>query len=66
VEPERWRQVEELYHASLKVAADERPGFLKSACRDDVALYQEVESLLSYEEPAEEFIKAPAFEVQPG
>jgi eukaryotic-like serine/threonine-protein kinase len=63
VEPNRWRRVEDLYHALLNLPADERPAFLNDACRDDVALRQEVESLLSCEKPAENFLNKPAFEV---
>jgi serine/threonine protein kinase/Tfp pilus assembly protein PilF len=63
MEPERWHRVEELYHASLQVAPEERAGFLKAACGDDRGLRYEVESLLTYEESAEGFIEAPAFEV---
>ena len=48
-EPERLRRVEELYHSALRIAADQRTGFLKNACQGDAKLYQEVESLLAYE-----------------
>ncbi len=63
VNPERWHRVEELYNAALELAVDERMQFLKDACRDDPTLYQEIESLLSYEERDEQFINRPAFEV---
>ena len=61
MEPERWRRVEELYHASLQVATDQRAAFLKDACGGDEELLSEVESLLTHEESAEGFIEAPAF-----
>ena len=35
MEPERWRRVEELYHAALEVATEKRAGFLKDTCGDD-------------------------------
>ena len=63
MEPDRWRQVEELYHSALRVAADQRAGFLKDACRGDAKLCEEVESLLAYESSAKEFMETPAFEV---
>lgn len=63
MEPERWHRVEELYNAAIELAVDERMLFLKDACRDDPALYKELESLLSYEERAAQFIDRPAFEV---
>jgi serine/threonine protein kinase len=62
VEPERWRRVEELYHSSLRVAADQRTMFLKDACHGDAKLCEEVESLLAYESSAREFMETPAFE----
>ena len=63
MDPEHWRQVEELYHVSLKVAAEQRATFLQDACGSDEELRREVESLLTHEESAEGFIEAPAFEV---
>ena len=48
MEPERWRQVEELYHAALEVATEERARFLKATCGDDEQLHHEVESLLTH------------------
>ena len=61
--PERWRRIDELYHSALKVEADQRAVFLSTACQDDEELRREVESLLSYEKSAAEFIELPAFEL---
>ena len=63
MEPERWARVEELYHASLQVATGQRAAFLQEACRGDKELRHEVESLLTHEDSAANFIDAPAFEV---
>src|ERR1017187_5501411 len=63
MDPEHWRQGEEVYHASLKVAADQRARFLQDACGSDEELRREVDSLLTHEESAKGFIEAPAFEV---
>ncbi len=63
MEPERWRRVEELYHAALEVATEKRARFLKNACGDDAELHHEVESLLTHEGAAEGFIEAPAFQM---
>jgi eukaryotic-like serine/threonine-protein kinase len=62
VDPERWRQVEELYHATLRLPAERRTGLLEAACKDDCELRKEVESLLKYETSARDFIEKPAFE----
>ena len=32
MDPERWRQVEQLYHAALEKKPDERAAFLNQAC----------------------------------
>ncbi len=60
---ERWREIERLYHSVLKVPLDQRAAFLKRECPDDESLRAEVESLLSHEGSAEEFIESPAFDV---
>jgi Tol biopolymer transport system component/predicted Ser/Thr protein kinase len=63
MEPERWRRIEDLYHSALEVAEDQRATFVKQACAGDDALREEVESLLAYQKPAQDFIEAPAFEM---
>ena len=46
--PERWRDIERLYHAVLNRPAPERASFLASACGGDPDLRREVESLLAH------------------
>ncbi len=60
--PERWKQIEELYHAALERAESERAAFLKQACGGDEGLRREVESLLGFHQQAGSFIEAPALE----
>ncbi len=57
--PERWKQIEQLYHSSLKQEWSQRAAFLKEACTGDEELRREVESLLAFEPRAESFIEAP-------
>jgi Tol biopolymer transport system component len=45
--PERWEQVERLYHRALESPAAERLGVLDDLCAGDDELRQEVESLLA-------------------
>ena len=45
--PERWRQVEELYHAALTRDETARAAFLAAACAGDEGLRREVELLLA-------------------
>ena len=50
---ERFRQIEELYHAAMAVEPDCRAAMLGEACRGDEGLRKEVEALLAAEqEPA--------------
>jgi eukaryotic-like serine/threonine-protein kinase len=62
MEPERWKQVEQLCQAALEREESERAAFLKGACADDEALRREVETLLAHERQAENFMEAPALD----
>ncbi len=61
--PERWQHVKALLHSALERKADERAAFLVEACGNDVALREDLESLLVREEEASSFIEQPAVEV---
>jgi eukaryotic-like serine/threonine-protein kinase len=63
MEADRWRRIEELYHSALARKQGERQQFLADACKDDVGLRQEVESLLGADGKATGFIEAPAIQV---
>ena len=58
--PERWREIERLYHAALERDAGDRAAFLTRACGGDHALRREVESLFEYQDQAKDFIERPA------
>src|SRR5438093_2486294 len=47
--PDRWRQVADVYEAVLEREPTTRGAFLAQACRDDADLRREVESLLAQE-----------------
>jgi serine/threonine protein kinase/Tol biopolymer transport system component len=49
---ERWRQVEELFHAALARAPEERQPFLLEACSEDTELKRQVEHLISIDQRA--------------
>ena len=63
VEPERWRQVEDLCYRALDLDESRRAEFLEHSCEGDETLRREVESLLAHENEAEHFIDSPALEV---
>lgn len=59
--PERWEKVSELFHAASELHPAERDQFLTVACGLDEELRNEVESLLSAESKAGDFIADPIF-----
>jgi hypothetical protein len=46
--PDRWKDVERLYHAARAEAPEARPAFLAKACGGDEELQQELQSLLAH------------------
>jgi serine/threonine protein kinase/Tol biopolymer transport system component len=63
ITPERWRQIERLYHAALEREESQRAAYLHEVCAGDDALRQEVESLLAQQTAAGSFLETPALEV---
>ena len=62
--PERWSQIDNLYHAACDRSPGERSAFLVEACQGDSELRHEVESLL--QEPASDpFLERPALDDVP-
>jgi serine/threonine protein kinase/Tfp pilus assembly protein PilF len=58
--PERWQQVEEIFHAALSRVESERMAFLVHTCAGDSALRLEVESLLAQQASTGGFLDGPA------
>src|SRR5262245_45558581 len=56
INPDRWRQIGQLYHTALELEPEARAAFLDGACGDDVELRAEVESLLRARQHADGFI----------
>ncbi len=63
MEPDRWSQIERLYHSAAALESRERGIFLDRSCDGDPELRQEVESLLAQDQQAENFIESPALEI---
>src|SRR5262249_53675689 len=57
--PERWRRVEELFHAALDLSPDARGAFLEKACREDADLRRHVELLISNDVHAGSLLEKP-------
>jgi len=60
MQPERWRQIEDLFIAAFERDADQRAIFLDRACAGDGQLRDEVTSLLAAHEQAGSFLGQPA------
>jgi serine/threonine protein kinase/Tol biopolymer transport system component len=60
---ERWKRIEQLYHAALKLDEAHRAAYLQETCGGDESLRREVESLLAGEKYAEGFLESPALEL---
>jgi serine/threonine protein kinase/Tol biopolymer transport system component len=60
MQPERWQQIDQLFHSALELEPNRRAAFLAQECADDESLRIEVESLLASHEQAHDFIETPA------
>ena len=60
--PDRWRKIEEIYHAALEREGSQRAAFLAEACGGDDGLREEVESLLAHQDGAR-FLESPVVDV---
>ena len=58
MKPERWEQIEQLYHAALERELAARESFLAAACAGDEPLRRQVAALLAQDDSA--FLKTPA------
>jgi tetratricopeptide (TPR) repeat protein len=64
--PERWKQIESLYHDALELAPEYRLAFLDRICAGDEELRREVDSLLASHDDAGTFIDKPPDDVVAG
>jgi serine/threonine-protein kinase len=60
VNPERWLQIEGIFHGALEREPHERVSFLDRSCGDDSWLRGKVEALLRSHDVAGSFLKSPA------
>ena len=59
----RWNEINRLYNAAVEVEAKERTSFLEEACGADMELRREVESLLAYDQQAQQLLDRPAIQM---
>jgi serine/threonine protein kinase len=55
-----WQLVRSIFDDALRQSPEERPQFIRQACRKDESLQKEVESLLASLDSAETFLETPA------
>ena len=60
MDPKRWKQIEDLLQAALRVTPEKREDFVRRACAGDAELEREVRSLLSSERRAGDFLEESA------
>jgi hypothetical protein len=56
---DRWHHVSAIYHAARDRDLRDRPAFVAEACRGDVVLRQEVESLLAQDAGSDAILRTP-------
>jgi len=64
MKPERWQQIEKLFHSLLDLEPYKRAGFLAESCAGDESLREQIEALITAHDQAAGFIERPAFEVE--
>jgi non-specific serine/threonine protein kinase/serine/threonine-protein kinase len=57
---DKWQKINELFHAAIERAPQERESFLKETCSADETLFQEVGRLVEAHDKAGDFIQEPA------
>ena len=60
---ERFKRIEELYHAALEREPDMRESFVEEACAGDDDLRRELTSLLTHHDREPSFLDGVAFDV---
>jgi hypothetical protein len=63
VTPERWRRINEIFHAALDHDEGARDRFVREACASDEELVREVLSLLNSHARSHDYLEAPAWQV---
>src|SRR5512141_973795 len=59
---ERWQRVDRIFSEALEQTADTRTAFLTRVCGPDVAMREEVASLVTAAQASEDFLAVPALE----
>lgn len=60
---ERWRQVKQIFQATIELPVAEREAYLADTCADDSSLRAEIESLIAAHEQSGSFLDTPAIDL---
>ena len=63
MDAERWKQIDEIFHAALDHQPSLRAAFLAEACKEDVSLRAEIEALIVSHEKESSFFETPPSEL---
>src|ERR1700683_2258193 len=63
MDPDRWRQVDELLQSALLLPGDQQEEFVRRSCAGHPAIEQEVRSLISSHRKSGGFLETPAIDV---
>src|SRR6266704_2533517 len=61
--PERWRQIDEVFQAAVELEPAQRPAFLDEVCTGDQLLRSKVETMLAADDRGWDLIEQPALEM---
>ena len=61
MDAERWKRIDDLLQAALRLPVEQQDEFLRRQCGDDDELLEEVRSLLTSHRQAGSFLESPAF-----
>src|SRR6202161_544141 len=61
MKPERWSQIESIFHKALEADESRRSSAIEESCAGDAELRREVESLLAHHSDSASCIERPAF-----
>jgi len=60
---DRWAEINRLYNSAVEVEEKKRSSFIEEACGGDEELRREVESLLAYDQQAQQLLDRPAMQM---
>src|SRR4051812_36006148 len=63
MDPERWKQIDDLFQSALAVPVGARDAFLRHTCASDPVLELEIRSLLESHRSSTGFLESPAIQV---